>query len=156
MITILTGAVNSGKTTRLMSLYKKEKQGDGIALPKIHVKGQYVGQDILRLSTGASVPFSRVLPHLPKGWDEGERYQNYSFSLGGITFGRAVLGEMIKSPVNPVFIDEIGPLELLGEGFYSVFYTLLSCQKDMVVTVRDSCLVGFLTKFELCDYRLYV
>lgn len=153
MINIITGEINSGKTTRLMNLFSKIGTGDGIALPKYFVEGQYAGQNIIHLSSGQSMLFSLKDDFIPDGWSEQARYMNYSFSAEGLLFADRIFNEIIYKNLNPVFIDEIGPLELRKEGFFSALRQLLVLQKEIYITVRTSCLSDVLRLFNIKLYN---
>lgn len=154
MLTIITGSIDSGKTAKLISLYRMKKTGGGIALPKYYVNGQCAGQRIVRLSTGDSMIFSLKDPFIPDGFQARFRYSNYSFSTEGFLFAKHVADEIMKDHISCVFWDEIGPLELNKKGFYSILCGFLADRKDLCTVVRDSCLQGFLRLFNITDYTL--
>jgi nucleoside-triphosphatase THEP1 len=137
---IITGEVNSGKTGTLLSIYRNLCRGDGFINSKIFDSGVYIGQRIIRLSTGESEYFSFKDSFIPSDWEEEYRYDIYSFSKKGMVFARKTAADIIEKGVDPVFIDEIGPLELQMKGFYDIFSEILRKSKKVFVTVRSSCL----------------
>lgn len=149
MVTIITGEIDSGKTTRLISLYKSNRQGDGFALPKFYWNGIYIGQKIIRLSTGVSTVFSLKRPFLPSGWREMEYYKNYSFSEGGMLFATQTVDCIIESHSSPVYLDEIGPLELEGKGLCELLLRMLAVKTDLYITVRSACLQDVMERFQI-------
>lgn len=148
-INIVTGGVNTGKTTRLLTIYNKIGRGDGFINKKIYEAGQYKGQKIVRLSTGESEIFSLKKPFLPVQWDEEYSNITYSFSRRGFDLANRIVEDIIKNNTEPVFIDEIGPLELQEKGFYQLFRDILVLNKEIYVSVRDTCLEGVIDKFRL-------
>ena len=154
MVNIITGEINTGKTTKLLSLYSEKKLGDGFVTLKIYSNSRYIGQKLMRLSTGEETCFSFKDEYLPVGWDEECRYDIYSFSKKGITFAENIIEDVIRRRLNPVFIDEIGPLELQCKGFYNVFYRSLSECKDIYFTVRTSSLDDVIIAFGIKDYDI--
>lgn len=140
MIHWITGDINQGKSTRLLAIYRDLQQGDGFYNRKIYRNDSVVGQEIVHLSTGESRLFSVRDGFAPPGWREECRYDVYSFSVEGLEFGREILAQACRNHVSPLFIDEIGPLELAGQGFRDIFVGLLRKEVEMYVVVRKSCL----------------
>ena len=54
----------------------------------------------------------------------------------------------------PVFIDEIGPLELDGNGFFAGFKKILRTQRDVYITVRNHCVEDVINKFNIRNYTI--
>jgi nucleoside-triphosphatase THEP1 len=158
VITIITGKVGSGKTTKLLSLYNELKTGDGFIIRKNFNNGIYVGQDIVRLSTGEHKLFS-LKPcccSAPQNWDEACRFGPYSFSGAGFSFADEIIKEAMQNESDPLYIDEIGPLELQGKGFSGILKLAISKasgQKEIYITVRDSCLDAVIKKFAISQYK---
>jgi len=151
MIFIITGEINSGKSSYLISLYHKNKTGDGFYNRKIFIASTYIGQEIVHLSTGITCPFSYRLDYIPEHWDELYTYQDYSFSRSGLFFCTEIMNHMMNNS-QPSYIDEIGPLELQEKGLYEDFQLLLQTKKDIYVVIRNRCLSDVLSKFEIDDY----
>lgn len=151
---IITGGVNTGKTTRLLSIYRKIGFGDGFINTKVYKAGQYIGQKIVRLSTGESEDFSFKKEFIPHNWDEEYSYDVYSFSRRGFIFAYNIVSDIIVREVEPVFIDEIGPLELEKKGFFDMFTLLLKIKKEIFVTVRDRCVERVLEEFGIEKYQV--
>lgn len=154
LVYIILGAVNSGKTTKLLSIYDEIHEGDGFVLKKVYREECFIGQWLERLSTQKGVPFSYKRTFLPANWDEAYRYHDYSFSKRGLEFANKTVQEIITQKIEPVFIDEIGPLEIMGLGFADLFRQLLHTEKLIYVTVRDNCFLSVIDRFKLKDYFL--
>lgn len=148
MIYIITGPVNSGKSTHLASIYDKLQKGDGFYMKKIFDGSLYKGQEIIRLATKAKIPFSYITKYIPENWDEAYQYKNYSFSRSALKFAEDIF---IKN-FNPAFLDELGPIELAGGGFHEIFNKLLKTDKDIYTVVRYECLFEIIDKFNIIDY----
>lgn len=154
MIYIVTGSINSGKTTKLLSIYKELKTGDGFILPKVYIQGNYAGQQIIRLSTGVNKPFSFKKEYVPVCWNEKHCYDVYSFSQEGFDFAYSIAQDIIHSYISPVFIDEIGPLELQEKGFFQLLSQLLIGNDTIYISVRETHLERIVEKFHIKDYRI--
>ncbi len=139
MVWIIHGAADTGKTGKIVSLYNEIGQGDGFVSAKVFSAEQkFLGYDLIRLANGQRCPFIRLRRFRPDGWDECVHLGRFSFSGQGFTFAAAIAEEIGRENIQPVFIDEIGPLELRGQGFASLLRLLLQTKKDLYLSVRCS------------------
>jgi len=153
MVNFITGRVNSGKSTKLYNIFLKEKNGDGFYNKRILQNGQDIGQDLIWMSTGLSVPFSRIINFLPDYWTEAVRYNNYSFSKQGLEFLNKIV-EWILSYNNTAYIDEIGHLELEKKGLYYPLKKLLESGIIIYAVCRDCCLDKAIEIFNIKDFKI--
>lgn len=154
MVYIVTGGINQGKTTMLLSIYHKIRRGDGLINKKVFMEGTNIGQEIVRLSTGERQYFSFKEGFIPKDWNEECRYGPYSFSEEGFAFARSIVLNTIRDRIEPVFIDELGPLELEGKGFHNIFLMLMKEAKDVYVVIRESCVLMAIKEFSIRNYTI--
>lgn len=123
MIFILTAPVQSGKTTSLVKWAEKRNDVYGIVTPV--VDGKRVFSDI---ATKEEFPMEAV---------EGEEtllVGRFIFSKTG--FEKAV--SIIRDAIDKngwLIIDEIGPLELRGEGFHDIVRKVLRERKEKIILV---------------------
>jgi nucleoside-triphosphatase THEP1 len=125
--------------------------GDGFYNRKLFTDSNYIGQEIVDLSSGHTCPFSYRFGHLPMHWDEFYSYQDYSFSRSGLLFCNEIIRSSLNNPL-PCYIDEIGPLELQETGLYQEFKEILHTKKDIYVVIRNRCLSAALLKFNINEY----
>jgi len=154
MVHIITGEINSGKTSRLLTLYKKINCGDGFLCRKNYIENHYAGQMLVRLTTGESTCFSFKQNFIPPGWDEVYTLEDYSFSRAGILFAQKVAVEIVQRNIQPVFIDEIGPLELMERGFHEIFEQFLYLETNIYLVIRSSCLVEVINKYHIATFEI--
>lgn len=152
MVYFVTGSIGSGKSTRLLELYKSINSGDGFYNIRRYSNGKTIGQDIVRLSTGESIFFSRIDGVIPSNWDEEARFMNYSFSKEGLKFACNIIDEIIRNNLQAAFIDELGPLEINKEGLYNHFSKLLRKDTDIYVVCRDTCINGISDTFSITNH----
>ena len=156
MINIVTGAINSGKTTKIHNIYNQIGYGDGFINKKIYKSNINMGQRIIRLSTNESEIFSLKEEFIPNKWNEECRYYNYSFSKTGLEFAINIVDDVIRHNIEPIFIDEIGPLEIYNEhGLFNTFMKVIAIRVELFVAIRDTCLEHFLQKFKINEYKIY-
>lgn len=154
MIYIISGEINQGKTRKIESLYRRQAQGAGFISRKILDGSTIQGYEIADLVTGQHKTLALKVDLLPEGWDETARCGIFSFSARAIAFAEAVVEEAILNGSAPIFIDEIGPLELKNQGFAPLLKKVLHTGKDLYFTARRSCVQDIRTFFQIDDYEL--
>jgi nucleoside-triphosphatase THEP1 len=139
MIHLITGGINTGKTTKMVELYKQNPQGGGFVCPKVYTNGIFCRYDIRHLQSGHTIPFAYPADSMPENWDEQIRYGKYTFSAQAFSFAETITDQSLNNHISPFFLDEIGPLELdLHEGFYSILKKMLSQDVDLYISIRKS------------------
>lgn len=154
MINIITGEIDSGKTSHLRELYNHLSIGSGYLLTKFYYRGRYAGQNLLDLPDKNDIPFSRLVEYIPEHWQERYRYDYYSFSSAGIDKAKLIIRKIIENKERTAFIDEIGPLELLREGIYYDFRELINNTENIYVTIRKECINDVIDTFNLINYKI--
>lgn len=156
---IITGEMDAGKTTELIRLYHGLPAGaaDGFASIKVFSEqGSFEGYDLKRLATGKTVPFIRVSKP-----DEAPPQQD-SFIFDRFTFLRepiavaeqAIRDSLIDPLIRTVLLDEIGPVELQGNGFCKILKDMLESDKDLYLCINRKNLDPVVKKLEIGAYRL--
>lgn len=133
-IFILSGAVHAGKTTfvrRLCrELQKNLLQVNGI-LSLAHFSGdEHQGYDALIIQTDATFPLARL-----QGDPIWAKAGLYFFTPEGMTKAVQAILDFEKTALT--VIDEIGPLELQGKGFWSALETLRKNDQTALIVVRE-------------------
>jgi nucleoside-triphosphatase THEP1 len=155
MIHIVTGAIDEGKTRKMNEIYHQLRQGDGFLSNKIFIDpSTFTGYEIQRLGSGERIPLAYKAEYIPAVWDEAYRLGPYSFSREAFRFVDKMIDEIVGSDIEPVFIDEIGPLELSGRGFFTAVVKVLNTHKEVYITVRTHCVEDVINKFNIRDYTI--
>ncbi len=145
MVKIVTGTNGSGKTTYLREVYETNRTGDGV-LSLRHFSGETLtGYDMLHLQSGNRYPLIRLKDRLPAGWDEHGETGSYSFSREGFRIAEDILRGIRTAPV---YIDEIGPLEILQKkGFFQLLQEFSARGTALFLSVRESLLDDMIRMF---------
>jgi len=156
MISLITGAINAGKTQKIEAIYRQLKQGDGFISKKIfHSQEKDIcGYLLYQLSTGQQQPLALKSQYLPPGWQTIYSFGPYRFSRLALEFAETLIDMLLARNIGPSFIDEIGPLELQGQGFFSILQRVLKYDIDVYITVRKVCLTDVVQCFSIHRYRL--
>lgn len=136
-IVILTGPRGDGKTTWILGLWEYLRQNGeavfGVATPKIFTGPRMMGIAVRDLATGQERPLA-LRDSAP-----GKRYGPWRFLPKGIEMANEATDP--KDHAGLAIIDEIGPLELQGDGFVTAFNALCEGRyKRAVVVIRGDLL----------------
>ncbi len=153
MIFILTGPLHSGKTTCLKESVQKFKD------QKINVHGflsfavferqERIGYDLFDLSKEDSIPLLRK-----KGDKTWTKIGPYFFIPSGLEEAQNILSRASKSEV--CVVDEVGPLELIGEGFWPALEQILfPPATTFLISVRESILDDFLRILRKIENKVF-
>jgi nucleoside-triphosphatase len=139
MIYILSAPIQSGKTTSLINWSAARKDVTGILTPVIGGKRFFM-----------NVQTKEQFPMEATGDEE-------SLVVGRFTFSKAAFDKAIQTIRDSIHmegwlvIDEIGPLELAGKGFYTIvneigalrkYKTILVVRKGMAQMVKDHFMIN--------------
>jgi nucleoside-triphosphatase THEP1 len=154
-LTIITGPIDSGKTSWCGELSAANPECAGVLLLKVYLRAERIGYDALRLPAGERIPFARIGGHEPPGWIAGERVGPFSISAAGLQAANAWLSEAAVEPAD-IIVDEIGPLELAGGGLSPGLRAVLASplQQKLWVVIRSDCLTAACHHFDISGYKL--
>jgi nucleoside-triphosphatase THEP1 len=154
MVTFVTGKINSGKTTKLYELYQQTGQGDGYIAIKQMQGLKVVEYTAKRLSGDESFPYV-----IRDEFDLG--FKKIACSIGPYRFYQDAVDEIIKEirrmieySIEPIYLDEIGQLELKGECFADVFREMVSSGLEIVVSIKKDLLEDVIKTFDIHDYKI--
>jgi len=137
---LITGEPATGKTTFLAGLIQELKSQSvsvgGILAPGQWTGGERSGFDVLDIRTGRSLPLCRR-GTAASGITAGP----FVFDPGGLRFGAQVIEQALDDAVQVLCIDEIGPLELEGQGWSSSLRSAHARSRGLLVLVVRSRLV---------------
>lgn len=155
MIYILTGPINTGKTSWLIDDFKKRKNADGFACRKVRINGVHIGYELVHLRTGETCQFIRKIEYIPEDWNEAFRLGiHYSFNKEGHAFATRITDEALNNHVDFFYLDEVAHLELKGQGFADILKRVLVSKIDMLLVVREALVEKITDAFEIEDYKV--
>lgn len=154
MVTIITGERNSGKTTFFEYWYNKVRRGAGFYTKKLYEANEFQGYDLVFMPDGATIPFSTVVrpQHVYAGGPV--LTEKLAVDREVYAFAEKKLAAVWEAPDEPVWIDEIGPRELAGEGFDRFFRRVLEECSDVRLVVRKSLLYRLVGRYGIEKFSL--
>lgn len=152
MVTIITGEVDSGKTTALLRRFSVRPAGKaGFVCKKIYEGTALTGYELCSLAT----PERRIIAVLRGDkliTEDTFSFGPFLFFREGFRLGEEIIERAVKDGgVTELLIDEIGPLELEGRGFSRIFEVALNSGKDVTVCIRSGCLMEAARRFGIKD-----
>ncbi|CZR08921.1 nucleoside-triphosphatase [Trichococcus ilyis] len=155
---IITGEMDAGKTKKLLRIYRELPAGtaDGFASVKaFYDEGMFAGYDLKRLATGKEVPFIRLKQAGETPPEGSFAFDRFTFLLAPLAAAEQAIRELLSDPlIRTVLLDEIGPVELSGNGFCGALQELLKSDKDLYLCINRKNLESVMKKFGIATYQL--
>ncbi len=153
MIFILTGPVHSGKTTLLEKAVRRLKKDkvkiDGFLCKALRKEQEVIGYDLFDLRKRGAIPLLRRT-----GEREWQRVGSYFFLPSGLDEAERIILRSKDAELSVV--DEIGPLELSGKGFWPALkQVLFPPETAFLVVVREKILEDFLVALKRSQTRIF-
>lgn len=138
-IFVITGGKSKGKTTfaaRVANHLKtKGIHVAGFLAERVMNKDETTGYDILNFENGERKPFLRSVGDLPS---DSIRIGKFVVDHAGYEYGKKLLKHISHRQDQLVLIDEVGALELRGEGWAGCIDELLRrSANNVMIVVRD-------------------
>jgi nucleoside-triphosphatase len=127
-------------------LREEERTPGGILSPRLMESGRTIGYDVVDLATGNRRNFVRTNP-------PGKKVGKYFIKPGSLEFANRSISGAVDE-FSPVFVDEVGRLELKNEGLAPSVRKLLSSNTQAVLLVRDEFLPEVRDFFDIQEYNV--
>ena len=154
MITIITGNINSQKTTKMIEHYKQHHQGDGFVSLKVMREEGVDHYDIMKLSNHQKKVLMIHEQQFNNHQDSSILIGPYHVIKESILWVEDEIKEMIKRKISPIYLDEIGMLELKNEGFHRILTEMIHSKLDLVLVIRDKFRQEVISKYHMEDIFL--
>lgn len=154
MITIVTGKINSGKTTTMLEHYRSHQQGDGFVSIKHMHHDQIDHYSIHKLSTGEEKVWLIHEKSIILGYPSSVTIGPYRVILSTVDWVEHEIRAMMIKHVSPLYLDEIGLLELNHQGFHHILCEMMDSMLDVVLTIRDRWLDDVIKHYHMTDITL--
>lgn len=150
---VLTGPVHSGKTTLLKKLVRSLEPSKmkihGFLSVAVFEDTKFTGYDLFSLPEKNSIPFIRK-----SGQKDWMRIGPYYFLPQALAEARRIIDN--PDPKDVLIVDEIGPLELAGKGFWPVFIKVAPFARfHILCVVRKTILSGFLKAMPKIKWNVF-
>jgi len=159
-ITLVVGPPNAGKTTEMMRIYASLPPGSaqGVVQTKTFDRNaQLTGYSLRNLADSTEYPLivlADASQFCPMGWFAYDRFLfcEATFQKGADLLNDACLDSHIKT----ILIDEIGNIEIGGNGYDNALRNALRSSKDVILAVSDANLRQVLETYGIqSNHRLH-
>ncbi|MCK9268935.1 MAG: nucleoside-triphosphatase [Bacteroidales bacterium] len=153
-VVIITGEKHSGKTTFALHLvnYLKEKNIalGGFVAPGFFIDNRRASFEMQALATGEKLPLCSIHP------GKGIRIGPFYFDKETLKTGHQLLDPDQLGAAKIVFIDEVGPLELKGDGWAAAIDKLMHHPRfTLVMVVRRSMTEQVINRWQLINVKIF-
>lgn len=145
-IFIVSGPKHSGKTTRVHHWLQTKQNISGILTPVVEGERLFMNVasgEIFGMETTAGRPDAIAVG-------------KYHFDLHAFTRAVHILHKALNKKTGWLVIDEVGPLELRGDGFYTVIKEILlnsDPSVNVVLVIRDTLVKDVISLFAIEEYK---
>ena len=152
---MITGKVQGGKTTLLTELIGRFKKEDlkitGFLCPGSFKEGQRSAFTLVNLENGDQLPMATIEEN--KGW---LKYRRFFFNPEAFTNGEAWIRNGLANHPDLVVIDEVGPMELQGLGWWNIL-KLIEKRMDIaqIWIVREQILQEVTMKWNISEENIF-
>ena len=153
MVHFIAGKMNDGKTTRLVAAYRKSGIGEGFALIKVMKESKVHSYIARKLSSNEERRLILRDSWLPEDFDQACKIGPYCFSSSTLHWIEVTIKEAVREGVSPIYLDEVGVLELQGKGYSELIKFLVKADTDLFLTIREDLLEKVVTYFDIVDYE---
>jgi len=155
MIYIVRGEINAGKTSWMAEDFKRHANADGFLCRKVFEAGEHTGYDLEHLTSAARCRFIRKPGHIPADWNEAAFLaEKFSFCAEGFEFANQIAESALKNGCQRFYLDEIGPLELMQQGFFDMLGRLLqNPPPELVIAVRSYLVEPVVELFKISEFE---
>ncbi len=154
MVNIITGKINSGKSTVITKIYKKRKQGDGFVSVKRMQQSKVHSYEIMKLSDKSSRLLVIRAEYVDRDVEVACEIGPYLFLKNTLTYVEDEIKKMIQNNISPIYLDEIGELELYDQCFDGIFKKILEADVECYITVRSNLVQKVIDKYNLKNVNI--
>lgn len=152
-IYIFSRPIHSGKTTELLQWSNVQNNIAGILMPDIDGSRKFFNLDTKEIFDAECVDFITTELSITS-------IGKFHFYTDSFKKANSILIHALSQNPGWLLIDEVGKLELKGEGFYQSVAVALKIYTDkdktvnLLITVRDSLLKEVISCFSIKNYKI--
>lgn len=138
----------------MIQYYQLNQLGDGFVMVKQMENNVVKNYHLMRLSTNEKFLFVIREENQTPDFIVGCQIGPYLFEQSVLTYAKEQFKQMIHDKVTPLFLDEIGILELQGKGFFTMMEQLVASNLEAYIVVRSDLIHQVVEKFGITNYQI--
>jgi len=154
MVKIVTGNMNSGKTTRILELFNQNKTGDGFIQLKTMTKAQVHHYDVLHLQSNTKKTIAYHQDFYQNQFTKPLCFGPYVFNQTLFKEIENCIEAMLKENQQPIYLDEVGMLEINQKGYASILKKILAQKVDLIMVVKESLISEIKEHFKIGEIEI--
>lgn len=154
MVNIITGKINSGKSTVISQLYNERQVGDGFVSVKRMQQNKVHSYEIMKLSDKSSRLLVIRAEYVDRDVLVACEIGPYLFLKKTLDYVESEIEKMIQNNISPIYLDEIGELELYDQCFDGIFKKILKANVECYITVRSNLVQKVIDKYNLVETNI--
>jgi nucleoside-triphosphatase THEP1 len=156
-IFFISGIFDSGKTSRLIKIFNNLPKGEaeGFACVKIYNdQHETIGYALRRLSTNDDTMFIYDKRFYDDSFENTIEYERFVFSLNSFSYVSNVIEKAMQDAnIKSLFLDEIGRLELVSQGFSEILKEMMKSKKDLYLCINDRHIDAISSEYDIKNYH---
>ena len=154
MIHIVTGKINQGKTTWLQKHFSNHQLGSGLLSIKLWKDDDIYGYKAHLLPSGEEIPLLIHQRHYHDEFKNGAMIGPYHYSVTNFDFINHHCLTQLEQGHGPIYLDEIGMLELSGYGLDPIMKEVVKTQTEAYISVRHDLVSKVVAHYQIDDYEI--
>ena len=138
----------------MLKKYQESLHGDGFVSVKRMRYKKVHGYDLMRLSDGLMTPFVVKEENLNPNMEVSCTIGPYLFLQQSLDYVEKEILTMIENEISPIYLDEIGQLELYDKCFHKILKKIMMKNLDVVITVRLDLIEAVREKYQIEEYKI--
>ncbi len=155
MVNIVTGKIDSGKTTYLLTKYNKELIGGGFISKKYFSDNQISHFTSYNLTTKQESMYCMHSDvHDKRNYHIRDEIGPYFLIEETISNIEQVITKLVLNKVSPIYIDEVGKLEINKKGLYLLLSNVINSNIEFYITCREDLVQEIIEVFQIKHFNI--
>jgi len=154
MVKIVTGKINSGKTTKIYALYHQNQSGDGFIQLKTMQNNKVYYYEMLHLKSHQKYKLAIHQDFYDEEFSNPFRFGPYVFNQDVFAQMETILESILNEKHTPIYIDEVGMLEINQMGYAKILKKLIKNKLDLIIAVKDCLVLDVVKTFKIGTYEI--
>lgn len=154
MVHIVTGKINAGKSSDLKKRFDRHGLGAGVIGVKLWKEGDIYGYKAHCLPQGSEEILMIHQRHYDGEFENFGMIGPYFYNIDVFKRANQHIISAIEKGQTPIYIDEVGMLELTGGGYHKALTLATSSPTELYISCRQDLVMKIVAMYRLDDYEV--